>query len=45
MVSLLTEGKAPREFGKTLYPGYPGKFAIRAPFSLSGFVVGIGKWA
>lgn len=36
-------GKAPGELGKTLYSGYPGSFAISAPFSLSGLVVGLRK--
>lgn len=44
VVCVLREGKASREFGKTLYPGYRGRFVIRAPFSLSRLVVGLGKW-
>lgn len=36
-------GKALGELGRTLNPGYPESFAIRAPFSLFGLVAGLGK--
>lgn len=42
--SVLRERRAPGNLGRLLYPGYPGHFTVRAPFSLSGLVVDFGKW-